>query len=209
MSVAPNGARGCRCGALAALPWTNAARTRVLPGRPFTWPGGACRSDARRRVPVTQPTPLSVWCRSVVRVLQGVICDSAHDARKMLLCDGCDKGHHIFCLKPALTKIPRGDWHCAECVAPSKPKTKPKKRRRTAEPDGAAAASTGEAGGEAVCGVARKKRSVTCTSIAYGLTQVYRAHGKQELGIKDDKLDVWACGFAPRLSSVEQDASFV
>ena len=36
---------------------------------------------------------------------------------EMLLCDGCDKGYHIFCLVPKLEKIPRGDWRCPECLA--------------------------------------------------------------------------------------------
>ena len=32
-------------------------------------------------------------------------CGSKGDADKMLLCDGCDKGYHIFCLQPKLTKV--------------------------------------------------------------------------------------------------------
>eukprot|EP00951_Prasinocladus_malaysianus_P022989 scaffold194176_cov34-Prasinocladus_malaysianus.AAC.1 len=34
----------------------------------------------------------------------------------MLLCDGCDKGFHTFCLKPALQCIPEGDWFCGGCA---------------------------------------------------------------------------------------------
>ena len=41
----------------------------------------------------------------------------------MLLCDGCDRGHHIYCLKPKLKSIPKDDWYCAEC--------KPKERVRS------------------------------------------------------------------------------
>ena len=33
----------------------------------------------------------------------------------MLLCDGCQKGYHLACLVPALTKVPVGDWWCSNC----------------------------------------------------------------------------------------------
>ena len=45
------------------------------------------------------------------------------DPEKMLLCDGCDRGHHIFCLKPKLKSIPKDDWFCSDC--------KPKERIRS------------------------------------------------------------------------------
>ena len=36
----------------------------------------------------------------------------------MLLCDKCDKGFHMdTCLKPALARIPDGEWFCFECTA--------------------------------------------------------------------------------------------
>jgi hypothetical protein len=36
----------------------------------------------------------------------------------MLICDGCDKLYHLFCLKPPLDYVPEGDWFCGECVGP-------------------------------------------------------------------------------------------
>jgi bromodomain adjacent to zinc finger domain protein 1A len=33
----------------------------------------------------------------------------------MLLCDKCDRGHHIYCLRPILKIIPEGEWFCPEC----------------------------------------------------------------------------------------------
>ena len=30
----------------------------------------------------------------------------------MLICDDCEKAFHIYCLKPKLKKIPKGDWYC-------------------------------------------------------------------------------------------------
>ena len=40
------------------------------------------------------------------------VCDSAEGAEKMLLCDICDEGFHMYCLNPPLSKIPEDDWYC-------------------------------------------------------------------------------------------------
>uniref|UniRef100_A0A7S0RBS8 PHD-type domain-containing protein n=1 Tax=Pyramimonas obovata TaxID=1411642 RepID=A0A7S0RBS8_9CHLO len=49
-----------------------------------------------------------------------VKCKSRADAAKMLLCDGCETGaYHLYCLKPALDKIPEGDWFCPACQEPA------------------------------------------------------------------------------------------
>eukprot|EP00976_Prorocentrum_cordatum_P022845 466628-Prorocentrum_minimum.AAC.1 len=34
----------------------------------------------------------------------------------MLLCDGCDKGWHMFCVRPPVKVVPKGDWFCPDCV---------------------------------------------------------------------------------------------
>ncbi|TMW63686.1 hypothetical protein Poli38472_002627 [Pythium oligandrum] len=48
---------------------------------------------------------------------------------QLLLCDGCNSGHHMFCLDVPLKQVPAGDWYCDSCVeesmAPSK-ETNPK-----------------------------------------------------------------------------------
>ena len=49
------------------------------------------------------------WNRSALNA-RCRICRRKGDAEKMLLCDGCDKGHHMYCLKPPLTVVPEGDW---------------------------------------------------------------------------------------------------
>ncbi|XP_063895724.1 bromodomain adjacent to zinc finger domain protein 1A [Helicoverpa armigera] len=55
------------------------------------------------------------------------LCRRKTDPENMLLCDGCNKGHHLYCLKPKLTKVPEGDWFCDQC----KPKERtPRKRRK-------------------------------------------------------------------------------
>lgn len=55
------------------------------------------------------------------------ICRRKADPDNMLLCDNCNKGHHLYCLKPKLHKVPDGDWFCDQC----KPKERtPRKRRK-------------------------------------------------------------------------------
>lgn len=34
---------------------------------------------------------------------------------EMLLCDGCQRGYHMFCLTPILVIVPNDDWFCPEC----------------------------------------------------------------------------------------------
>nr|AAL28651.1 LD09043p [Drosophila melanogaster] len=34
----------------------------------------------------------------------------------MLLCDECNAGTHMFCLKPKLRSVPPGNWYCNDCV---------------------------------------------------------------------------------------------
>lgn len=34
----------------------------------------------------------------------------------MLLCDECDAGYHMYCLKPKLAAVPKGHWFCDLCI---------------------------------------------------------------------------------------------
>lgn len=54
------------------------------------------------------------WSRSALNA-ECRICRRRGDAEHMLLCDDCDCGHHMYCLKPPLTAIPEGDWYCIDC----------------------------------------------------------------------------------------------
>ncbi|EFN82387.1 Bromodomain adjacent to zinc finger domain protein 1A [Harpegnathos saltator] len=70
------------------------------------------------------------WDRSVLNA-QCRICRRRRDAENMLLCDECNKGHHLYCLKPKLNAVPEGDWFCTTCRPPViKPKEKTQKRKR-------------------------------------------------------------------------------
>jgi hypothetical protein len=37
------------------------------------------------------------------------------DDDKLLLCDLCNFGFHIFCLDPPLLEIPKDSWFCEKC----------------------------------------------------------------------------------------------
>ncbi|KYM98332.1 PHD finger protein 10 [Cyphomyrmex costatus] len=43
-----------------------------------------------------------------------VQCHDPADEDKMLFCDMCDRGYHIYCV--GLRRVPQGRWHCQECA---------------------------------------------------------------------------------------------
>jgi len=45
------------------------------------------------------------------------ICGTTKDDEKLLMCDNCDRGYHIYCLNPPLNAIPKSAWYCSPaCV---------------------------------------------------------------------------------------------
>ena len=44
------------------------------------------------------------WDKSVLNA-RCRICRRKGDAEHMLLCDGCDKGHHMYCIKPPIKQV--------------------------------------------------------------------------------------------------------
>lgn len=71
---------------------------------------------------------LLAWCR---------ICKRKRDSENMLLCDSCNNGHHLYCLRPKLTSVPKGDWFCDKCKREREPEEDllpleviPRKKRR-------------------------------------------------------------------------------
>lgn len=42
------------------------------------------------------------WSRSVL-LAHCRVCGKENDSENMLICDGCNNGYHIYCLKPKLT----------------------------------------------------------------------------------------------------------
>jgi hypothetical protein len=43
------------------------------------------------------------------------VCQKTNDANEMLLCDNCNGGYHLFCLKPELIQVPVDIWYCSSC----------------------------------------------------------------------------------------------
>jgi hypothetical protein len=43
------------------------------------------------------------------------VCQRIDDADQMLLCDNCNGGYHLFCLKPELIQVPADNWYCSSC----------------------------------------------------------------------------------------------
>ncbi|XP_051001948.1 bromodomain adjacent to zinc finger domain protein 1A isoform X2 [Acomys russatus] len=62
-----------------------------------------------------------MWSKSILNA-RCKICRKKGDAENMVLCDGCDRGHHTYCIRPKLKTVPDGDWFCPEC--------RPKQRSR-------------------------------------------------------------------------------
>ncbi|KAL4225144.1 Tyrosine-protein kinase baz1b [Mactra antiquata] len=44
------------------------------------------------------------------------ICRKKGEEDKLLLCDECNQAFHIYCLRPALPCVPKGEWKCAGCA---------------------------------------------------------------------------------------------
>merc|ERR1712179_252514 len=71
-----------------------------------------------------------VWSQSILNT-KCKVCRRKTDSDNMLLCDSCDTGYHIYCLKPKLKAIPEGDWFCPECKPKERVRSPKKKVRRT------------------------------------------------------------------------------
>ncbi|ELT91900.1 hypothetical protein CAPTEDRAFT_216422 [Capitella teleta] len=44
------------------------------------------------------------------------ICRKKGEEEKVLLCDDCNQPFHLYCLRPALYEVPKGEWFCAACA---------------------------------------------------------------------------------------------
>ncbi|KAH6926715.1 hypothetical protein HPB50_021234 [Hyalomma asiaticum] len=88
---------------------------------------GGCTSVAQLFLHLSSLERSVAWDRSVLKAYCR-ICRRRRDPERMLLCDGCDRGHHLYCLKPPLEEIPKGDWYCIACRPKEKPAS-PAKRK--------------------------------------------------------------------------------
>lgn len=94
---------------------------------------GNCTSVAQLFLHLSSLERSVAWDRSVLKAYCR-ICRRRRDPERMLLCDGCDRGHHLYCLKPPLEEIPKGDWYCLAC-RPKEKIASPAKRKYIEEDD--------------------------------------------------------------------------
>lgn len=91
-------------------------------------------------------------------------CRSGDEEAKLILCDRCDMGYHLYCLRPIVARVPTGPWFCATCNVEKTVKRFPymqktiidffRIRKCTNEPPK-------ENCGSSNCGRKRRKRSVS------------------------------------------------
>uniref|UniRef100_A0A673CVY1 Bromodomain adjacent to zinc finger domain 2B n=1 Tax=Sphaeramia orbicularis TaxID=375764 RepID=A0A673CVY1_9TELE len=73
------------------------------------------RSAAQLSLCIQQLQKSIAWERAIMKV-QCQLCQKGDNEEMLLLCDGCDKGCHMYCHKPRITAVPDGDWFCPACV---------------------------------------------------------------------------------------------
>ncbi|KAI2805977.1 Zinc finger protein ubi-d4 [Blomia tropicalis] len=44
------------------------------------------------------------------------LCGTSDNDDQLLFCDDCDRGYHMYCLKPPMTEAPEGSWSCHLCI---------------------------------------------------------------------------------------------
>ncbi|XP_036446967.1 bromodomain adjacent to zinc finger domain protein 2A isoform X3 [Colossoma macropomum] len=75
-----------------------------------------CRSASQLALCLLQLERAIAWEKSIVKVTCQM-CRKGDNDECLLLCDGCDRGWHMFCLRPKVTEVPDGDWFCPTCIS--------------------------------------------------------------------------------------------
>ncbi|XP_053338631.1 bromodomain adjacent to zinc finger domain protein 2A isoform X2 [Clarias gariepinus] len=73
-----------------------------------------CRSASQLSLCLLQLERAIAWEKSIIKVTCQ-LCRKGDNDACLLLCDGCDRGWHMFCLRPKVTRVPEGDWFCPAC----------------------------------------------------------------------------------------------
>uniref|UniRef100_A0A4W5RCH2 Bromodomain adjacent to zinc finger domain protein 1A n=1 Tax=Hucho hucho TaxID=62062 RepID=A0A4W5RCH2_9TELE len=73
-----------------------------------------------------------IWAKSLLNA-RCKVCRRKGDAENMLLCDCCDRGHHIHCVRPKLKAVPEGDWFCPECRPKQRANRLPSRQRSSVD----------------------------------------------------------------------------
>ena len=76
------------------------------------------KRQASKRVREDQNVDCEARCsQPISNSLKCEVCDKATYGSKMLVCDICNLGYHIFCLVPRLETVPTNDlWICGKCM---------------------------------------------------------------------------------------------
>ncbi|XP_064634719.1 tyrosine-protein kinase BAZ1B-like [Lineus longissimus] len=68
------------------------------------------------------------------------ICRRKQTNDELLLCDECNQPFHLWCLRPAMLEVPKGDWFCPACVPQSQRRMRTRDiKRRPYRDDGSSA----------------------------------------------------------------------
>ncbi|XP_021257332.1 bromodomain adjacent to zinc finger domain protein 1A, partial [Numida meleagris] len=89
-----------------------------------------------------------IWSKSILNA-RCKVCRKKGDAESMVLCDGCDRGYHTYCIRPKLKIIPEGDWFCPECRPKQRSRRLSSRQRPSVESDEEMADRIGEGEEEA------------------------------------------------------------
>lgn len=103
--------------AVCVIEWSKNSNVCPLDRQPFTIILVRKNKDGKvvRQVAVEEPRPIETnfefeddtFCE---------ICGGSDREDRILLCDGCDRGYHTYCLNPPLENIPDEDeWYCPDC----------------------------------------------------------------------------------------------
>ncbi|NXC37634.1 BAZ1A protein, partial [Penelope pileata] len=84
-----------------------------------------------------------IWSKSILNA-RCKVCRKKGDAESMVLCDGCDRGYHTYCIRPKLKVIPEGDWFCPECRPKQRSRRLSSRQRPSVESDEETAERLGE-----------------------------------------------------------------
>uniref|UniRef100_A0A8C7FWS0 Bromodomain adjacent to zinc finger domain, 2A n=1 Tax=Oncorhynchus kisutch TaxID=8019 RepID=A0A8C7FWS0_ONCKI len=91
-----------------------------------------CRSAPQLCLCLLQLEKAIAWERSVVKVTCQV-CRKGDNDEYLLLCDCCDRGCHMYCLRPKVTQVPEGDWFCPTCFSKANDGESPHSNQRSSK----------------------------------------------------------------------------
>jgi len=110
----------------------NSNMTHLDPTAPAYFSHKASNPSTFNALPSTANTaPPNSGCTTTISAYDSLICEvcgRGEPEESILLCDRCDLGYHMGCLRPALTQVPTGAWFCDCCC--NKLDTELNRRRR-------------------------------------------------------------------------------